>query len=670
MRLRVSSLLSAAALASTSAALYVSGNVSAPCNSTIYCHGELLKAVELAQPFSDSKTFVDMPAIKPLEEVYAAFEQLEKPLSNNSALHTFLRENFDSAGGELTALATSSLTTNATFLTKVHDTVLREFAEKVIDIWPDLTRQYVGRSNCSSCPNSFIPVERPFVIAGGRFREPYYWDTLWIIEGLLRSGGSFVELARNAIENFLDFVDQFGFVPNGARIYYLNRSQPPVLALMTKVYIEHTNDTSILERALPLLEKEYNFWMTNRSVAIHLGNSTYTLNQYNVDNTQPRPESYREDYITATNASYYAEDGIIYPGTALNDSKLATLYANLASGAESGWDYSSRWLRTPGDAIRDVYFPLRSLNVIDLVPVDLNSILYGVEDAMALFHSQTGNSSGSDIWTKRAAARSDAMQSVFWNESSFSYFDYNLTSSRQNVFVPLDGNDAEEEITASDWAPPGMKVLRSVSSYYPFWTGSAPAYLRNNTLAVQRAFAPIIKQLETTPGGIPATNVASGQQWDFPNVWPPHMHILMSSLRAVPATFGPSDPSYIAVQDLSLRLAQRYVDSAFCTWYATGGSTSQTPKLSGLPASATGVMFEKYSAKSTNSAGGGGEYEVVEGFGWSNGVLLWAVDEFAGELTRPDCGNVTAAMVVGKRQRKRAVEVDRFDAGWIKNFGG
>jgi alpha,alpha-trehalase len=49
-----------AALAATANALYINGSVVAPCDSPIYCHGELLKQVELAQPFSDSKTFVDM----------------------------------------------------------------------------------------------------------------------------------------------------------------------------------------------------------------------------------------------------------------------------------------------------------------------------------------------------------------------------------------------------------------------------------------------------------------------------------------------------------------------------------------------------------------------------------------------------------------------------------
>lgn len=50
----------AATLTSAANALYINGSVIAPCDSPIYCHGDVLAGVELAQPFTDSKTFVDM----------------------------------------------------------------------------------------------------------------------------------------------------------------------------------------------------------------------------------------------------------------------------------------------------------------------------------------------------------------------------------------------------------------------------------------------------------------------------------------------------------------------------------------------------------------------------------------------------------------------------------
>ncbi|KAH9891494.1 glycoside hydrolase family 37 protein [Xylariomycetidae sp. FL2044] len=647
------------------------GSTFTPCDSPIYCQGELLREIQLAQPFSDSKTFVDLPTTRPLDEVLAAFRNLTRPLSNNTELNSFLSTYFGQAGSELAEVPEGELTTNPTFLDKIDDSVIKQFVGQVIDIWPDLTRSYVGAGNCSGCVSSFIPVNRTFVVAGGRFREPYYWDSYWIIEGLIRTGGSFTEISRNIIENFLDFVEKFGFVPNGARVYYLNRSQPPLLTQMVKIYVDYTNDTSILERALPLLIKEHNFWTTNRTVEITSGGSSYSLARYGVQNTEPRPESYREDYATATNKSYYAASGIIYPESMpLDDLDKATLYANLASGAESGWDYSSRWISTPSDAVDDVYFPLRSLNTQGIVGVDLNSILYANEITIAAYLSDSGNKIGAAWFEELARNRSAGMYDLMWNEQYHSYFDYNLTSQSQYLFVPadVDGSSVEEEKDV----PEGYQLFLHPAQFYPFWLGAAPSHLKDNPLAVQSAFRRVSDLLFEKVGGIAATNLQTGQQWDQPNVWPPLMHILISALRSTPATFGEDDPAYIQTQELALELAQRYLDSTFCTWRATGGSTDEAPRLDGLNPDEVGIMFEKYADNSTNVAGSGGEYEVVEGFGWTNGVLIWLADTFTNELQRPDCGNLTAVNLdVLKRHAsfgQRAVELPPRDAQWIRKF--
>lgn len=561
----------------------------------------------------------------------------------------------------------ANLTTNPTFLNHVNSSTVADFVRQVIGIWPDLTRTYVGDTLCDGCVDSFLNVNRPFVVAGGRFREPYYWDSFWIVEGLLRTQGSFTQIARNIIENFLDYVEQFGFVPNGGRVYYLNRSQPPLLTQMVSVYVQYTNDTSILQRALPLLQREYNFWMANQTVTVRgADNQTYTLNHYSVENNQPRPESYREDYITANNHSYYATSGIIYPEVKpLNESEKALLYQNLASGAESGWDYSSRWLKNPSDAVRDVYFPLRSLNTIQIVPVDLNSILYGNEVAIAGFLNQTGNATAAQQYLNRAAQRSRAMYNLMWNETHYSYFDYNMTSSSQNVFTI-----ADEDATASETAgaPAGHQVAFSPAQFYPFWTGAAPRAVKNNPLAIRLAYERIADLLNRKAGAIAASNLVTGQQWDQPNVWPPLQYILVKGLLNTPATFGTDDPDFVWTQEVALELAQRYVDSAFCTWRVTGGATAEFPKLAN--SAGNGTMFEKYADNSTNARGGGGEYTVVEGFGWSNGALIWMADVFGQNLTTPECGNITAANV---HLRKRdaapmAVELDKRDAAWVKMF--
>lgn len=42
---------------------------------------------------------------------------------------------------------------------------------------------------------------------------------------------------RGMLSNFLDMIKQFGFIPNGGRIYYTKRSQPPFFIPMFDLYI-------------------------------------------------------------------------------------------------------------------------------------------------------------------------------------------------------------------------------------------------------------------------------------------------------------------------------------------------------------------------------------------------------------------------------------------------
>lgn len=608
------------------------------------------------------------PTTKPLDEVIEAFNKLKKPLSNDTALQDFLTTYFGEAGSELAPVPKDQLKTSPDFLDNVNSSTVRSFVEKVIDIWPDLTRTYVGASNCTGCVSSFVPLNRTFVVAGGRFREAYYWDSYWIVRGLLLTKGSFTQIALNIIENFMDLVNLVGFVPNGSRQYYLDRSQPPLLAMMVQAYIEETGDKSVIGKFLPTLEKEYNFWINNRTTTVEKDGKSYKLNGYQVLNNQPRPESYREDYITANNNSYYSTSGIIYPETKpLTESQKEALYAELAAGAQSGMDYSSRWLKTPFDAAKDNYFPLRSLNVAQTVPVDLNSILYANEQIIGSYYNATGNTTAGLAWAARASARSDAMYALMWNATHNRYFDYNLTSAAQNVLLPKDSCSTFVQDVDTTPHPSDTSVFFDIAQFYPFWTGAAPAAVKSNPLAVKLAYAPVAALLEKNAGGVPATNFASGQQWDEPNVWPPLQYILINGLLNTPATFGTADASYAWTRSTALEIAQRYVDSAFCTWRTTGGSTPEFPKLSG--AVSDGIIFEKYNSSAINAVGGGGEYTVVEGFGWSNGVLIWIADRFGKELKTPDCGNITAATAgtPGKRSLS-AVELHEFDARWVRDF--
>ena len=53
-----------------------------------------------------------------------------------------------------------------------------------------------------------------------------YWDSFFIVEGLIKS--ELFSVVNSTLQNFMDEIERFGFIPNGGRIYYLNRSQPPL----------------------------------------------------------------------------------------------------------------------------------------------------------------------------------------------------------------------------------------------------------------------------------------------------------------------------------------------------------------------------------------------------------------------------------------------------------
>lgn len=92
---------------------------------------------------------------------------------------------------------------------------------------------------------------------------------------------------------------RYGFVPNGGRVYYTHRSQPPLLIQMVDAYITSTGDMEFLRSVLPALFMEYEFWIENRTV-------TYVVDdyvRYGAELDVPRPESYREDLDTARTSS-------------------------------------------------------------------------------------------------------------------------------------------------------------------------------------------------------------------------------------------------------------------------------------------------------------------------------------------------------------------------------
>ncbi|XP_045653486.1 trehalase-like [Ursus americanus] len=89
------------------------------------------------------------------------------------------------------------------------------------------------------------------------------------MEGLLLS--EMPGTVKGMLQNFLDLVRIYGHVPKGARVYYLQRSQPPLLTLMVDRYLTHTNDTAFLRDNIGTLALELDFWTENRTISVSSG---------------------------------------------------------------------------------------------------------------------------------------------------------------------------------------------------------------------------------------------------------------------------------------------------------------------------------------------------------------------------------------------------------------
>nr|ACI12945.1 trehalase 1 [Callinectes sapidus] len=285
----------------------------------------------MAKLHNDSKYFVDMSLRLTENETLMEFQDLMNRTQRNPSkeeIQNFVDEYFHEPGDEFEDWDPSDWTEDPEFLKKIVHPDLKEWGKKLNAMWKQLGRKISTAVKDDPKKHSQIYVPNPVIVPGGRFREFYYWDSYWTIEGLLLSGMD--QTVKGMLENFLMMVKEYGMVPNGGRIYYTRRSQPPYLIPMFKLYMDHHFDQDFLRENIDVLEREFLFWHNERQVKVSdRSGRTYHVAQYRVNVSDPRPESYREDYMLAQELA--------------TEEEKQQLYVELKSGAESGWDYSTRW---------------------------------------------------------------------------------------------------------------------------------------------------------------------------------------------------------------------------------------------------------------------------------------------------------------------------------------
>jgi alpha,alpha-trehalase len=480
--------------------------------------GDLFVAVQSAGIFTDGKAFPDATPRSPPDQILAQFHaaQPESP----QALAQFVSAHF-----VLPAQASVPPSPPGQVSIVTH----------IDQLWEVLTR----RPSAAARYSSLLPLPRPFVVPGGRFREIYYWDSYFTMLGLQESGRQ--DLIDDMVRDFAYLIDRYGHIPNGARSYYLSRSQPPFFFEMVGLLAKQ-DAAEAYARYLPQLRREYDFWMEG-AARVRIGSAHRRvvsmpdgtiLNRYWDELDTPRDEAWREDVELAQQSGRPA----------------AEVFRDIRAAAESGWDFGSRWFEDGQTRA--------SIDTTQIIPVDLNSLLFGLENAIRSGCEHRGNIECARQFARRAQRRRAAIDRYLWNEALGAYLDFRWTR--------------------------GLPVERvSAATLYPLFTGAA-----SDAQAAAVARTTIRELLK--PGGIVTTPLTTGQQWDAPNGWAPIQWISVAGLR---------------------RYGQRSLSATIaCRWDANVERVYQQ----------SGKLVEKYDVVTIGRGGGGGEYPTQDGFGWTNGV--------------------------------------------------
>ncbi|GAB3536989.1 alpha,alpha-trehalase [Pontibacter brevis] len=481
--------------------------------------GELFEQVQLQSVFPDSKTFPDATPLAPPEEILQAYRQQKD--STGFDLKEFVLTYFEMPPKPATDFRSDTSLT---------------VTQHIEQLWPILTRQPGADAG------SLIPLPNAYVVPGGRFREIYYWDSFFTMLGLQTSGET--QLIQNMVDNFTHLINTTGHIPNGNRTYYLSRSQPPFYALMLRVLAQQKGKETLVAYA-PALKKEYDFWMegANTLTAANPAHRRVVrmpdgsiLNRYWDDKPDPRPESYLEDVHLAQESGRNPEE----------------LYRHIRAAAESGWDFSSRWFSDANS--------LATIHTTDIIPVDLNALLFHTEMTLAQMAEMQGNKAEAKRYEQRAKDRRKALLQYTWSENDNFFYDYDFVEGT-TTNVP------------------------SLAAVFPLYFCMAK---RKQAAAVaQKIEADFLK-----PGGVVTTLNRTGQQWDSPNGWAPLQWMTIQALR-----------NYKHNQ---------LADAVARNWTRRNIEVYQ----------ATGKLVEKYDVEDLTLEAGGGEYPNQDGFGWTNGVLL------------------------------------------------
>ncbi len=482
---------------------------------------ELFRDVQRQGVFPDSKTFVDCA---PRDEPSAILRQYRaaRDLPGFDLRH-FVRDRFH-----------LPLTAAAGYVPHPG----RPLADHIDQLWDSLVREPLQHPP----RGSLVRLPHRYVVPGGRFVELYYWDSYFTMLGLAESRRP--DLVHCMTDNFAHLIDTYGRVPNGTRTYYLSRSQPPVFALMTQLCEARGGPAQ--GEYLPELLREHAFWHegeaglapgTAHRRVVALADGTL-LNRSWDDRCTPREEAWREDVLTASRGSRPPEQ----------------VWRDLRASAESGWDFSSRWMADAAEG-------LASTCTTDLLPVDLNCFLHELERTIVRLCLHAEDYARAAEFERRSTARAAAIDRCFWSAADGWYADWNWRTRRR-------------------------RDVLTAATAVPLFCGLASS---RQARGVEQA----LRARLLRPGGLGTTENATGEQWDRPNGWAPLQWMAVEGL----ARYGHDA--------LAATIRERWMRGVELVYRREARLVEK---------------YDLFAGAAEARGGGGGEYPLQDGFGWTNGV--------------------------------------------------
>jgi alpha,alpha-trehalase len=352
----------------------------------------------------------------------------------------------------------------------------------------------------------FLP--RDFITPGGRFMVQFYWDSFFVVKALVC--GERFELAKGIVENCLFLVERHGMVIANRKRWAAG-SQLPFLSEMVREIYAVTRDKTWLAWAASVVQREFVDYWLNADHLVFEGLSRYHA-----------PSCYPPENIP-----------------------------DITMDHEASWDLSPRFDRD---------------DVLELLPVDLNSNLYAYEMDLAFFREELGFRDEAIEWKKKAEKRAATINSLMWDGEDRIYYDFNFLRGRR-------------------------KKVKSMATFFPFFrqiAGQEQAQGISRTVAVfERDY------------GMAACDQTYGytdRQWNFPIGWAPLHFVTFLGLR----NYGH--------QETAERVALKWLNLNLSVWEQTG------------------KLFEKYDVEAGSAKVLEDRYKNQDGFAWTNATFLYLLD--------------------------------------------